>query len=109
MVSGQYIHITQAPHYEKVNRETGLSEGNQITIRFDTDVKTMARVNVKSVCLCKVRNILGIDYTNPLDVGSNSVTMNWVGFIKMHLKRPHVAYFIATTFWFNANIREQHY
>jgi hypothetical protein len=53
----------------------------------------MNRVNVKSVCLtilCKMRILLGTDYTNPLDIGLHSVTKNRMAFIKMHIKCLHV-------------------
>lgn len=33
---------------------------------------------------------LDTEYSNPLDVGTNPITRNWTGFIKVHLKRLHV-------------------
>lgn len=33
---------------------------------------------------------LDTEYSNPLDVGTNPITRNWMGFIKVHLKRLHV-------------------
>lgn len=92
-VPGQHFHFTQVPHNEKTNQETGLSEGYQITIRFDMGFKSMNRNDVKNACLARLHKMaisLGTDYTNSLDIGSSSVTKNWAGFIKIHLKRPHV-------------------
>ena len=91
-VSGQYLHFTQVPHHEKVNQEIGFSKGYQIMIQCDTCLKTMNKVDVKSVCHKTLQNriLLGTNYTNPLDIASNSVTKFWAGFIKMHLKCPHV-------------------
>ena len=71
----------------------GPLEGYQITIRVNIDLKTLNMVNVKSVChtiLRKIGILLGTDYTNPLDIGLNLVTKNWMAFIKMHIKRLHV-------------------
>jgi hypothetical protein len=31
---------------------------------------------------------LGTAYTNPIDIGINTVTRNWAGFIKLHLQHP---------------------
>jgi hypothetical protein len=78
-------------HTKEVNREMGLSASYQITIRFDMNFKTLARVNVRTCIPYKTPQAGNImDYTNPLNILSSSVTMNWAGFIKMHLKRPHV-------------------
>ena len=33
---------------------------------------------------------LDTKYSNTLDVGTNPTTRNWTGFIKVHLKCPHV-------------------
>ena len=62
-------------------------------IQFGTDFNIMDRVDVKSACLtklCKMKSLLGTDYTNLLDIGSSPVIKNWAGFIKMHLKHPYV-------------------
>ena len=53
----------------------------------------MIRVDVKNACLarlCKMGILLRMDYSNPLEIGWSLVTKNWAGFIKMHLKCPHV-------------------
>lgn len=31
---------------------------------------------------------LGTIYSNPIDIGLNTVTKNWAGFIKIHLQHP---------------------
>ena len=31
---------------------------------------------------------LGSTYFNPIDIGINTVTRNWAGFIKIHLQHP---------------------
>ena len=31
---------------------------------------------------------LGMAYSNPIDIGINTVTRNWAGFIKIHLQYP---------------------
>lgn len=65
VVPGQYLHFIQVPRHGNVNREIGLFEGYQITIWFDTDFKTMFRVDVKSACLtrlCKMGVLLKMDY-----------------------------------------------
>lgn len=33
---------------------------------------------------------LGTVYSNPLDIGSSSVTKNWVGFITLHVTKLHI-------------------
>lgn len=32
---------------------------------------------------------IGSNYTNPLDIGLNIITKNWVGLINLHLKYLH--------------------
>ena len=55
--------------------------------RYDTDFNVNSARLTK---LCKMGILLGTDYNNPLDIGSSSVTKNWVNLIKMHLKCPRV-------------------
>ena len=90
-VPGQHLHFTQIPMYERTSQDTGLTEGFHVTIRFDGNFKSLNRREVKTACLERLRlmNILlGNTYSNPIDIGINTVTQNWAGFIKLHLKRP---------------------
>ena len=90
-VAGQHLHFTQIPMYEKISQDTGLTEGFHVTIRFDGDYKKLNRREVKSACMERLRimNIpLGTTYSNPIDIGINTVTRNWAGFIKIHLQFP---------------------
>ena len=90
-VPGQHLHFTQVPMYEKISQDTGLTEGFHVTIRFDGDYKKLSRQEVKSACMERLRlmNIpLGSTYSNPIDIGINTVTRNWAGFIKIHLQHP---------------------
>jgi hypothetical protein len=90
-VSGQHLHFTQIPRYEKISNNTGLTDGFHVTIRFDGEYKTLTRQEVKLACLERLRLMnmpLGIAYTNPIDIGINTVTRNWAGFIKLHLANP---------------------
>ena len=77
--------------YEKISQDTGLTEGFHITIRFDGDYKALNRWEVKTACLERLRLMhipLGTTYSNPIDIGINTVTRNWTGFIKLHLQHP---------------------
>ena len=90
-VLGQHLHLTQLPRYEKFFHDTGLTDGFHITIRFDGEYKKLSRRDVKIACIerLKIMNIpLGISYFNPLDIGINTITRNWAGFIKIHLLNP---------------------
>jgi hypothetical protein len=90
-VPGQHLHFTQVPMYETISPDTGLTDGFHVTIRFDGDYKQLNRKEVKSACMERLRlmNIpLGTVYTNPIDIGINTVTRNWAGFIKLHLHNP---------------------
>ena len=90
-VPGNHLHFTQLPRLEKVDHTTGLSEGFQITIRFDHGYKGIARHDARIACLERLRimNIpLGTNYANPLDIGINAITKHWAGFIKLHLQQP---------------------
>ena len=90
-VPGQHLHLTQLPRYEKISLTTGLTEGFHITIRFDGAYKQLSRREVKIACIerLKLMNIpLGMSYSNPVDIGINTVTRNWAGFIKIHLSNP---------------------
>ena len=90
-VAGQHLHFTQIPMYEKTSQDTGLTEGFHVTIRFDGEYKRLNRKEVKTACLERLRTMnmpLGTTYTNPIDIGINTVTRNWSGFVKIHLQFP---------------------
>jgi hypothetical protein len=90
-VPGNHLHFTQLPRQEKVDPTNGLSEGFQVTIRFDSGYKSMSRQAIRGACLERLRLMdisLGTTYSNPIDVGINAVTKNWAGFIKVHLLNP---------------------
>ena len=90
-VPGQHLHFTQIPMYETTSNDTGLTDGFHVTVRFDGEYKQLNRKEVKTACMERLRlmNIpLGTAYTNPLDIGINTVTRNWAGFIKLHLQNP---------------------
>ena len=90
-VPGQHLHFTQIPMYEKVSQDTGLAEGFHVTIRFDGEYKKLSRQEVKTACMERLRLMsipLGSTYSNPIDIGINTVTRNWAGFIKIHLEHP---------------------
>ena len=90
-VPGQHLHFTQIPKYESISQATGLTEGFHVTIRFDGEYKTLNRREVKTACVerLKVMNMpLGMAYSNPIDIGINTVTRNWAGFIKIHRQYP---------------------
>ena len=92
-VPGQHLHFTQVLMYEKISHDTGLTEGFHITIRFDGEYKSLNRREVKSACLDRLRIMhipLGTTYSNPIDIGINTVTRNWAGFIKLHLLHPKI-------------------
>ena len=77
--------------YKKVSQETGLTEGFHVTVRFDGKYKKLSRKEVKNACLerLKLMNMpLGSAYSNPIDIGINTITRNWAGFIKIHLQNP---------------------
>lgn len=45
----------------------------------------------KFACMSRLKKKgiqLGNDYTKPLDIKTDSITRNWIGFIKMHLNNP---------------------
>ena len=88
-VSGQHLHLTQIPRYEKISHDTGLTEGFHVTIRFDGDYKKLSRKESKAACIerLKIMKIpLGTSYSNPIDIGINTITRNWVRFVKIHLQ-----------------------
>ena len=90
-VPGQHLHFTQVPMYEKISHDTGLTDGFHVTIRFDGAYKKLSRHEVKTTCLERLRHMgmpLGSSYSNPIDIGINTVTCNWAGFIKIHLQHP---------------------
>jgi len=92
-VPGQHLHFTQVPMYERTSNDTGLTEGFHITIRFDGNYKALNRREVKSACFDRLRLMhipLGTTYSNPIDIGINTVTRNWAGFIKLHLLHPKI-------------------
>ena len=77
--------------YEKTSQDTGLTEGFHITIRFDGAYKMLNRREVTIACMDRLRSMnipLGTTYSNPIDIGINTVTRNWAGFIKLHLQFP---------------------
>ena len=90
-VTRQHLHFTQIPMYEKISQDTGLTEGFHVTIRFDGEYKKLNRREVKTACLERLRSMnmpLGTAYSNPIDIGINTVTRNWSGFVKIHLQFP---------------------
>jgi hypothetical protein len=90
-VPGNHLHFTQLPRLEKVDPTMGLSKGFQVTIRFDYGFKGIARQDARGAHLERLRQMdipLGKAYSNPIDIGLNAITKNWVGFIKIHLLRP---------------------
>jgi hypothetical protein len=90
-VLGNHLHFTQLPRQKKVDPTTGLSEGFQVTIRFDHGFKGINRQDARGACLERLRQMdipLGKAYSNPIDIGLNAVTKTWAGFIKIHLLRP---------------------
>ena len=90
-VPGQHLHLTQLPRYEKISHATGLTEGFHVTIRFDGEFKKLSRKEVKVACIERLKLMkipLGISYSNPIDIGINTVTRNWAGFVKIHLQYP---------------------
>ena len=90
-VPDQHLHFTQIPMYEKTSHDTGLTDGFHVTIRFDGEYKTLNRREVKIAYLERLRLMhipLGNTYSNPIDIGINTVTRNWAGFIKIHLQNP---------------------
>lgn len=71
----------------------GLSVSFHITICFDFGFKFVSRSDARNACLTRFRHMetpFGMDYSNPLDVGTHPITRNWVGFIKVHLTHPRV-------------------
>ena len=90
-VPGQHLHLTQLPRYEKVFHDTGLTEGFHVTLRFDGEYKQLSRKDVKITCIDRFKIMkvpLGTSYSNPVDIGINTITRNWAGFIKIHLLHP---------------------
>ena len=90
-VPGQHLHFTQIPMYEKISLDTGLTEGFHITIRFFGEYKKLSRREVKSACMERLRHMnipLSTAYSNPIDIGINTVTRNWADFIKLHFLHP---------------------
>ena len=90
-VPGQHLHFTQIPRYETISNDTGLTDGYHVTIRFDGDYKQLNRREVKAACVDKLKLMnmpLGVAYSNPIDIGINTIMRNWTGFIKIHLQFP---------------------
>ena len=90
-VPGQHLHFTQIPMYGKVSLDTGLTDGFQVTVRFDGAYNQLGRKEVKAACierLCHMCMPLGSTYSSPIDIGINTVTRNWAGYIKLHLQHP---------------------
>jgi len=87
-VPDNHLHFTQIPRLEKVDPTTGLSEGFHVTIRYDFGFKSMNKQEARRGCMERLRQMeipLGTRYSNPIDIGTNAVTKNWAGFIKIHL------------------------
>ena len=75
--------------YEKTSEVTGLTDGFHVTIRFDDAYKKLRRQEVKTECMAMLRYMsipLGSTYSNPIDIGINTVTRNWSGFVKIYLQ-----------------------
>jgi hypothetical protein len=73
--------------------EMGLSVSSHITICFDFGFKSISRSDARNACLTRLRHMetpFGMDYSNPLDVGTHPITQNQTRFIKAHLTQPHV-------------------
>ena len=90
-VPGQHLHFTQIPMYEKISQDTGLTEGFHVTIRFDGEYKKHSQKEVKAACLERLRLMnmpLGSAYSNPIDIGINTITRNWANFVEIHLQHP---------------------
>lgn len=90
-VPGNHLHFTQIPKQEHTDPATGLSDGFHITIRYDYGFKGVTRQDARGACVERLRQMdipLGTIYSNPIDIGTNAVTKNWAGFIKVHLKNP---------------------
>ena len=78
-VPGQHLRFTQVPMYEKTSKVTGLTDGFHVTIRFDGEYKKLSRQEVKNECMARLRYmniLLGSTYSNPIDIGINTVTIN---------------------------------
>lgn len=86
-----HLHFTQIPMYDKISQDAGLIDNFHITIRFGSEYKKLNQREVKAACMERLRitNIpLGSTYSNPIDIGINTVTRNWAGFIKFQLQHP---------------------
>ena len=76
-VPGNHLHFTQLPKLEKVAPTTGLSEGFQVTIRFDYGYNNITRQDARGACIERLRQMgipLGTAYSNPIDIGINAIT-----------------------------------
>ena len=90
-VPGNHLHFTQLPILEKTDPTIGLSEGFHVTIKYDIGFKSMSRQDARRGCMERLRQMempLGTTYSNPIDIGTNAVTKQWAGFIKVHLLHP---------------------
>ena len=90
-VRGNHLHFTQIPKQEHTDPTTSLSDGFHITIRYDYGFRAVTRQDARGVCVERLRQmniLLGTNYFNPIDIGTNAVTKNWAGFIKVHFKNP---------------------
>lgn len=84
-VPGQHLHLTQLPRYENISHDTGLTDGFHITISFDGAYKLLSRREVKLACIERLKNMkipLGTSYSNPVDIGINTITRNWTDLLK---------------------------
>ena len=90
-VPGNHLHFTQIPKQKHTDPATGLSDGFHITIRYDYGFKGVTRQDACGACVERLRQMdipLSTIYSNSIDIGTNAVTKNWAGFIKIHLKNP---------------------
>ena len=90
-IPGQHLYFTQIPIYGKVSLDTGLTEGFHVTVRFDGAYNQLSKREVKATCMERLRHMcmpLRSTYSSPIDIGINTVTRNWAGFIKLHLQHP---------------------
>lgn len=88
---GQHMRFTQIPMYKKVFQDTSLTGDLHITIHFDGEYKNLSHKEVKITCMERFQTMnisLSVAYSNPIDIGINTVSWNWVVFIKMYLQHP---------------------
>jgi hypothetical protein len=70
-VSGNHLHFTQIPRLEKIDSNTGLSEGFHVTVRYDSGFKSISRQEARRRCMERLQQMeipLGLTYSNPIDI-----------------------------------------